>query len=240
MNFLLSKSSIFSYPLSALPSKKLLIATINAHSYNVAQIDKDFAEALNKSDVLLPDGISIVLAVWILNGFRLNKIAGEDLFLFEMNRLNKERGNCFFLGSNENTLNRIYDRAKLEFPEIKVFGFSPPYKSEFSTEENEEMISAINLCKPDVLFIGMTAPKQEKWAFKHYNELEVGHICCIGAVFDFYSGTVNRAPKWVIKIGFEWFFRLIREPGRMWRRYLIGNSKFIWSIFKEKFYAHQN
>lgn len=206
----------------------------------MAQTDKDFAEALNKSDILLPDGISIVLALRIINGFRLKKIAGADLFFFEMNRLNKQGGTCFFLGSNTITLNQIYNRAKIEFPGIKVFGFSPPYKSEFSAQDNEEMISAINLCKPDVLFVGMTAPKQEKWAFIHYNDLEVGHICCIGAVFDFYSGTVNRAPELVIKFGFEWLYRLIREPGRLWRRYLIGNSKFIWSIFKEKLWNLQN
>jgi N-acetylglucosaminyldiphosphoundecaprenol N-acetyl-beta-D-mannosaminyltransferase len=235
VSFLLSKSSVYSHPLSELSSKKLLITTINAHSYNVAQIDDDFAEALEKSDVLLPDGVSITIALRVLKGLRIKKIAGADLFFFEMNRINKQGGTCFFLGSSENTLNKIYDRVKLEFPEIKVSGFSPPYKSEFSTQDNEEMISIVNSHKPDVLFIGMTAPKQEKWAYKHFNYLHAGHICCIGAVFDFYSGTVRRAPVWVIKIGFEWLFRFIREPIRMWRRYLIGNSIFIWSIFKEKF-----
>jgi N-acetylglucosaminyldiphosphoundecaprenol N-acetyl-beta-D-mannosaminyltransferase len=201
----------------------------------VAQKDRDFAEALSKSDVLLPDGISIVIAVCILNGLRLKKIAGADLFYYEMNRLNSQVGTCFFLGSNEFTLKRIYNRAKSEFPGIKVFGFSPPYKSEFSSTDNKEMISAVNLHKPDVLFIGMTAPKQEKWVYQHFNELEVGHICCIGAVFDFYAGTVKRAPEWMIYLGLEWFYRLLKEPRRMWRRYLIGNFKFIWLVIRENF-----
>jgi N-acetylglucosaminyldiphosphoundecaprenol N-acetyl-beta-D-mannosaminyltransferase len=237
VNFSLITSSIYSYPLDALPSKKLLINTINAHCYNVAQIDEDYAEALKRSDVLLPDGVSIVIAARFLNGLKFKKIAGEDLFFYEMNRLNKMKGTCFFLGSKETTLKRIFKRANLEFPETKVFGFSPPYKSKFSDQDNAEMISAINLRKPDVLFIGMTAPKQEKWAFEHYNELESGHICCIGAVFDFYSGMYKRAPGWIIKIGLEWLYRFIQEPGRMWRRYLIGNPKFLLSIIKEKFMA---
>ena len=96
------------------------------------------------------------------------------------------------------------------------------------------MIDAVNRVEPDVLFIGMTAPKQEKWAFKYYQMLNAGHICCIGAVFDFYAGTVKRAPEWMISLGMEWFYRLIREPRRMWRRYLIGNIKFIGYILREK------
>ena len=81
----------------------------------------------------------------------------------------------------------------------------------------------------------MTAPKQEKWAYEHLSDLDARHICCIGAVFDFYAGTVSRAPGWMIAMGLEWFYRLIKEPSRMWRRYLIGNSKFIWLVIKEKF-----
>jgi N-acetylglucosaminyldiphosphoundecaprenol N-acetyl-beta-D-mannosaminyltransferase len=96
------------------------------------------------------------------------------------------------------------------------------------------MIDAVNAVEPEVLFVGMTAPKQEKWAHQHYDQLQVGHVCCIGAVFDFYAGTVKRAPNWMIRIGMEWFYRLIKEPRRMWRRYLIGNVKFIRYILIEK------
>ena len=98
-----------------------------------------------------------------------------------------------------------------------------------------KMIQAVNEIEPDVLFIGMTAPKQEKWAYHHFKALNTGHVCCIWAVFDFYAGTVNRAPQWMIKLGLEWFYRLVREPKRMWRRYLIGNVKFILLVVKEKF-----
>jgi N-acetylglucosaminyldiphosphoundecaprenol N-acetyl-beta-D-mannosaminyltransferase len=96
------------------------------------------------------------------------------------------------------------------------------------------MIDIVNEVNPDVLFVGMTAPKQEKWAYQHFGELLAGHVCCIGAVFDFYAGTVKRAPNWMILIGMEWSYRLIKEPRRMWRRYLIGNALFIGNILKEK------
>ena len=80
----------------------------------------------------------------------------------------------------------------------------------------------------------MTAPKQEKWAYEYFSKLKVGHVCSIGAVFDFYAGNIKRAPKWMIRFGLEWLYRLIKEPRRMWRRYLIYNSKFIYYILKEK------
>ena len=97
------------------------------------------------------------------------------------------------------------------------------------------MIAKVNASNPDVLFIGMTAPKQEKWAYKHYDKLKIeAHIGSIGAVFDFYAGKVNRAPKWMIKIGLEWLYRLLKEPKRMWKRYVLGNTQFIYAILREK------
>ncbi len=214
---------------------KLLITTINAHCFNLTKQDQLYREAIKSSDILIPDGISVVWAIRWLTGRRLKKIAGSDLFFYEMNRLQQNGGKCFFLGSNETTLEKIKVRIGVEYPAIEVQSYSPPYRAEFSRNENNDMVEAINKFKPDVLMIGMTAPKQEKWAYQHYTELQVGHICCIGAVFDFYAGTIRRAPDWVIRLGFEWLFRLIKEPRRMWKRYLAGNLIFIGNIFKEKF-----
>lgn len=232
---MLKNFTIYKKPLSALTDSKLLINTLNAHSYNVTQKDKVFSEALQKSDVLIPDGISVVYALRWLTGEKLNKVAGADLFFFEMNRLQLISGSCFFLGSSEAILHKIKERASREYPNINIYSYSPPFKAEFSAEENKVMINSINAVKPDVLFVGMTAPKQEKWAYKHFDELKVGHVCCIGAVFDFYAGTVSRAPQWMINIGLEWLYRLIKEPKRMWRRYLVGNVKFVWYVLREKF-----
>lgn len=213
---------------------KLLISTINAHSYNMSCVDEVFYQALLKSDVLIPDGISVVWAMRWLTGQKLKKIAGADLFFYELNHLQLVGGKCFFLGSTESILKNIKERMAKEFPNISVQTYSPPFKPEFNNEDNLAMLKEINSFQPDVLMVGMTAPKQEKWAYQHYHQLNVGHICCIGAVFDFYGGTVNRAPKWMIDLGLEWFYRLIKEPKRMWRRYLIGNLIFIRHIIHEK------
>jgi N-acetylglucosaminyldiphosphoundecaprenol N-acetyl-beta-D-mannosaminyltransferase len=233
--FLLTQTRLFSQDLQTLPIHKLLINTLNAYCFKIAQKDEAYAEALNSSDILLPDGISVVFAIKLLAGTKLKKIAGEDLFYYEMNRLNATGGSCFFLGSSESTLKRIIDRSKSEFPKVKVQKYSPPFKPEFSPEDNTKMVESINTFKPDVLFIGMTAPKQEKWAYLHFDILEAGHICCIGAVFDFYARNIKRAPRLMIVSGMEWLYRLLMEPRRMWRRYLIGNSEFVWLVIKEKF-----
>jgi len=221
-------------PLSVIDDGKILITTLNAHSFNVAKKDSKFAKCLKESDVLLPDGISVVWALSFLKGKKIEKIAGADLFFYEMNRLQEQGGSCFFLGSTEDTLRNIKDRAAKEYPEVDLHTYSPPYKSEFSIKDSATMIQAVNEIQPDALFIGLTAPKQEKWSYQHYDSLNCGHICCIGAVFDFYAGTVSRAPDWMINAGLEWFYRLIREPKRMWRRYLLGNIKFTVSILREK------
>jgi N-acetylglucosaminyldiphosphoundecaprenol N-acetyl-beta-D-mannosaminyltransferase len=224
-----------------LPSRKSLINTINAHSYNTARKDKAFAEALTQGDVLIPDGAGIVLAVRLLRNEQIERIAGWDLFQFEMRELESRhkqagsRGKVFFLGSSESVLKKIKERATTEFPHLDIYTYSPPYKPEFSDEDNRQMINAVNQIQPDLLWIGMTAPKQEKWAYTHLGALDVsGHIGTVGAVFDFYAGTIKRAPIWWQENGLEWLYRLIKEPRRMWKRYIIGNTKFLYYILMEK------
>lgn len=222
--------------LEALPEGKLLINTINAHSYNTALKDAFFAEALMKGDALIPDGASIVMACRKLKAKSqpTERIAGWDLFTMEMERLNQKGGTCFFMGSSEKVLNLIREKAKTIYPNIRIETYSPPYKPEFSEEENRAIIEAINRANPDLLWIGMTAPKQEKWAYRHWDELDIHcHCGTIGAVFDFFAGTMERAPLWWQEHSLEWLYRLLKEPKRMWRRYIIGNTLFIWNIFKE-------
>lgn len=274
--------------LGNLPKGKLLINTINAHSYNTALKDELFAEALIKGDVLIPDGASIVMACKFLKAKSRPKerIAGWDLFVHEMGELNVESlglsvegdssraqndrtdddGNVeglgvsvegdssqaqnieslgfrgerrkkrvMFLGSSEKVLALIKERAAVDYPNVEVVTYSPPYKPEFTDEENVEMVRAINEAKPDLLWIGMTAPKQEKWTYKHWGELDIDcHVGTIGAVFDFYAGTMKRAPLWWQEHSLEWLYRLLKEPKRMWRRYLVGNVLFMWNVVKLK------
>ena len=264
--------------LAALPEGKLLINTINAHSYNTARKDELFAEALTNGDVLIPDGVSIVKACrWIkAKSLPKERIAGWDLFEFEMNKLEecgmnnssldnsqsasadhsklKIQNSCsgkrlyepsakfrerpltvMFMGSSQKVLDLIVKRAAEVYPHLKIVTYSPPYKPEFSEEDNKAIVEAINAADPDLLWIGMTAPKQEKWTYSHWNELNIHcHVGTIGAVFDFFAGTVERAPMWWQRHGLEWLYRLLKEPKRMWRRYIIGNTLFLWNMLKEK------
>lgn len=232
--------------LALLPEGKLLINTINAHSYNTARKDKLFAEALMNGDVLIPDGVSIVKACrWIkAKSQPKERIAGWDLFEFEMNKLeqlgmrNVSRSplrTVMFMGSSQRVLDLIVKRAAEFYPHLKVVTYSPPYKPEFSDEDNMAIIDAINAADPDLLWIGMTAPKQEKWTYSHWEELNIHcHVGTIGAVFDFFAGTVERAPMRWQRNGLEWLYRLLKEPKRMWRRYIIGNALFLWNMLKEK------
>lgn len=229
LNILGSKAA-----LASLPEGKLLINTINAHSYNTARRDALFAEALTKGDVLIPDGVSIVKACrWIgAKSQPEERIAGWDLFEFEMERLERKGGTVMFMGSSERVLQLIVKRAAEVYPHLRVVTYSPPYKPEFSDEDNHAIISAINVAHPDLLWIGMTAPKQEKWTYTHWAELDIDcHVGTVGAVFDFFAGTVERAPLWWQRHGLEWLYRLLKEPKRMWRRYIIGNVLFLWNIF---------
>ena len=222
--------------LASLPEGKLLINTVNAHSFNTAKKDQLFADALTNGDVLIPDGVSIVKACkWIkAKSQPKERIAGWDLFFFEMSKLEKKGGTVMFMGSSQKVLDLIVKRAAVDYPHLKVVTYSPPYKPEFSDEDNKAIIDAINAANPDLLWIGMTAPKQEKWTYSHWNELNIHcHVGTIGAVFDFFAGTVERAPIWWQEHGLEWLYRLIKEPKRMWRRYIIGNTLFLWNMVRE-------
>ena len=230
--------------LARLPEGKLLINTINAHSYNTARKDALFAEALTHGDVLIPDGVSIVKACrWTkAKSQPKERVAGWDLFVFEMERLEKESEEAgakggesktvMFMGSSQRVLDLIVKRASEVYPHLKLVAYSPPYKPKFSEEDDKAIVDAINAANPDLLWIGMTAPKQEKWTYSHWNELDIHcHVGTIGAVFDFFAGTVGRAPLWWQEHGLEWLFRLLKEPRRMWRRYIHGNMLFLWNIF---------
>ena len=223
--------------LADIPQGKKLINTINAHSFNTAQKDGLFAEALRNGDYLIPDGASIVKACrWLgCKSQPKERVAGWDLFEFEMDSLNGTGGRCMFMGSSPKVLSLIVEKAKTVYPNIEIVTYSPPYKPEFTDEDNRAIVKAINDADPDLLWIGMTAPKQEKWAYSHWNELNIRcHVGTIGAVFDFFAGTYERAPRWWQEHSLEWLYRLVKEPRRMWRRYVIGNPLFLLNVRREK------
>jgi N-acetylglucosaminyldiphosphoundecaprenol N-acetyl-beta-D-mannosaminyltransferase len=212
-----------------------LIACANPHSLVIASGDPLFQKALLSADILVPDGAGIVLASKVLDGNICNRITGTDVFLGVNALLNTSKGSIFFLGSSEKNLTAIRTKMSTEYPGIRIVGtYSPPFKEIFSSSDNDAMIQAINTVHPDVLWVGMTAPKQEKWIHQNLNRLDVKLAGAIGAVFDFYTGNVARPHPAFQKLGLEWLPRLIKEPKRLWRRSFISAPIFLSWVVKAK------
>lgn len=223
------------YRFEFIPGRQVVVNTINPHSWVTAGQDRDFRQALLDSDRLLPDGTGIVLAIRWLTGLRIRKVAGSDLHRLILQHLNKVAGSVFYLGASRRTLTLITERIHAEYPRIRVNSYSPPYRDAFSEAETADMIAAVNTFRPDVLFVGMTAPKQEKWIAANRHLLHTRFISGIGAVFGFYGGSTPRPPQWMISIGLEWLGRLLKEPRRMWKRNFISTPKFLFDIVQLKF-----
>jgi N-acetylglucosaminyldiphosphoundecaprenol N-acetyl-beta-D-mannosaminyltransferase len=212
----------------------------NPHSLEGAQTDHEFDSAIKNADLIAPDGIGIVVASRILGGAIHQRVTGSDIFEGVNSELNKKKGHSvFLLGSTQDNLEKMRYKMESDFPNIRVVGtFSPPFEEEFSHEENLMMVETINRAKPDVVWVGMTAPKQEKWIYENREKLEVKLLGPIGAVFDFFTGNVKRPPPIFQEWGLEWLPRFLREPRRLWRRNLISNPKFILRVIRYKFNHH--
>lgn len=222
------------------PEKCPYFVCANPHSLEVARSDKIFARALREATIAVPDGMGVVLALKAI-GVEINgRITGSDMFAALNRRLDKCGGRAFFVGSTFPTLCRLARRTKEAFPGIEVCGiYAPSFAERVPANETAEICEMVKLSSPDVLWVGMGAPRQEKWA----NEFSTRHqgviIGPVGAVFDFHSGAIKRAPIWVQKRGLEWLVRFLREPRRLWRRTFVSGTKFvgrvIWSEVAGRF-----
>lgn len=219
------KYKVFSDDLSVISIKNdgaKVINTISPNSYGIATKDKVFDHALKKTDYLVLDGVYFALASILLNGKNIKANQGPDVFYHFMGRLNELRGKAFFLGSTVDTLEKIKKKANEKYPGIVVDYFSPPFKDEFSEEDNREILEKVNAFHPDILFVGMTCPKQEKWAIQNRERVEAGLIISIGNVFDWFAGTQKAIhPIW-FKLKLGWFIRILYRP-EIFRRN-IGNQ----------------
>lgn len=209
---------------------KLLINTFSPNSYGLALKDKNFETALKNSDLLVLDGIGIALGSILLNKKNIKKISGQDCFDHFICAANKRGWKVFFLGSSEQTLKKITDRVHIEYPMVKTAVYSPPFKQVFSPMENETMVKSINLFNPDVLFVGLTAPKQEKWAFENKNLVNARIICTIGNVFDWYAGNSKRPATIWVKLRLEWLVRIFLRP-EIFKRNTANQLKYLKDLF---------
>lgn len=212
------------------------LGCMNPHSYAVALNDVQLSAALHDADWLIPDGAGVVLASKILGGQIRERVTGSDIFRGVLGALNQAGGySVFFLGATEETLDAIRARMATDFPHVQVAGtYSPPFKPLFSDEDNARMVATINAAAPDVLWVGMTAPKQEKWLHAHRGQLNVKFAAAVGAVFDFYTGRVKRSHPVFQRLGLEWLPRLIQEPRRLWRRMFISAPVFLFAVLRAR------
>ncbi|AYN69604.1 glycosyltransferase [Euzebyella marina] len=214
---------------------KVLINTFSPNSYGLAKSDYLFEEALKKTDVLVLDGMGIAIGSILINGKNIKKIAGEDCFNHFMKLADQNRWRIFFMGSSEETLKKIKSRAIREYSNITVEFYSPPFKSEFTLEDNDIIVQSINDFEPDVLFVGLTAPKQEKWAYFHRDLVNARIISTIGNVFDWYAGNSKRPSKIWIKLRLEWFIRIFLRP-EIFKRNTKNQMKFFKDVILHVLY----
>ncbi len=210
----------------------------NPHSLEIAEKDPFFKTALKEADLITPDGSGIVLASKILGGNIRSRVTGSGVFRELSKELNSIGGyKYFFLGSTEENLSLIRNNLRIDYPDIELAGtYSPPFKPEFSEEDNDKMIKAVNDSGANILWVGMTAPKQEKWVFQNRDKLNVNFIGPVGAVFDFYVGNIKRSSNFFLKYGLEWLPRLFQEPRRLWRRMFVSAPKFVFRVLLQKIF----
>ena len=212
------------------------LGCINPHSYAVAREDGRFESALRGADWLVPDGAGILLAGKVLGAPIPERVTGSDVFEGVMAGLDaRGGGRVFFLGSTGSTLAKIREKCARDFPNVEVVGtYSPPFVPAYSEEETRAMCDAVAAASPDVLWVGMTAPKQEKWIAENRHRLEARFAAAIGAVFDFYVGNVKRSHPAFQRVGLEWLPRLVQEPRRLWRRTFVSGPRFLWDVARAR------
>jgi len=206
----------------------VVFACANPHSLVTAQEDIMFRAALNNASLVVADGVGVTLMAKIAGVSVGPRITGTEYFLSLMHALERRgAAKVFFFGSSPQVLARISERMRREFPNVKLCGILSPPFDRWSADANSRMLETIKTAEPDILWVGMTAPKQERWVEENRYQLRAAVIASVGAVFDFFAETNPRAPEWMCKLGIEWLYRLAREPRRMWRRTLISAPKFV-------------
>ncbi len=195
--------------------------------------DPQALTSVNSADLATPDGMPVVWLGRFKGHKNIKRVYGPDLLL-EICGLSEKRGyRNYFYGSTSEVLAGLSENLQRMFPDLAIVGrYSPPFR--ILTEGEEKQIAEnINKENPDVLWVGLGSPKQDIWMHRNRPRLNASIIIGVGAAFDFIAGTKRQAPKWMQRLGLEWFFRLIAEPGRLWKRYIIGNSLFMYMLTKE-------
>ncbi|GAC1436504.1 MAG: WecB/TagA/CpsF family glycosyltransferase [Terriglobales bacterium] len=209
------------------------IAVTNVHVLMEARHEPSFRRVLDSADLCVPDGMPLV---WIgrSHGFPLeHRVYGPDLLLDFCRATETKHYRHFFYGGQPGVPEKLAARLKDKFPSLEIAGtYSPPFRA-LTPQEDTQIIESINQAAPDVLWVGLGCPKQEHWMFQHRDRLRVPVQVGVGQAFDLHAGRLKQAPSWMRNHGFEWLFRLASEPRRLWRRYLLYNSEFVFNELLE-------
>lgn len=213
----------------AINGESRCVCLCNVHSAVTAQTDYEFSSVLSQSDLVLPDGMPIA---WVLRsrGFKSQpRISGPDLMWKCAEKFEQLEQSVFLYGSTIESLDKLMGVMSVAFPRLNIVGsISPPFR-ELSSEEEANIVTTINDSGAHALFVALGCPKQEQWMLKNRGTINAV-MFGFGAAFDFHAGNVKRAPVWMQRSGLEWLHRLVSEPRRLWRRYLVTNTKFIFSV----------
>lgn len=213
--------------------QKNYVCVTPAHGIMECQRNESLRSVFNGSGLTTPDGMSIV---WILNllGYRhVKRVYGPDLMKAVCKHSSENtKYRHFFYGGKAGIPERLSEELKNLYPNLEIVGtYSPPFRK-LTPEEDEKIINSINKLSPDIIWVGISTPKQEKWMASHINQLNASVIIGVGAAFDFLSGSKNQAPKWIQRSGLEWIYRLVNEPRRLWRRY-VQYPRFIILVIRQ-------
>ena len=217
------------------------VVTPNVDHLIRLQKDKFFFQIYEKANLILADGMPLLWAAKFFSTPLKEKISGSDLFP-ELCKMSAEKNyRLFFIGGRPNAALITSNKMREKYNGIKIVGtYSPPFGFEKSEYENKKIRDLIIKSKPDILFVGLGSPKQEIWIKNHSNELKVPVSIGIGVTFEFFSGMVRRAPKWMQKCGLEWLWRLMMEPRRLWVRYVVDDMPFLKLVLEQKFKRTSN
>jgi N-acetylglucosaminyldiphosphoundecaprenol N-acetyl-beta-D-mannosaminyltransferase len=211
--------------------KRIVQNGLNAASICQLVVNKDLKNAYKHSDLVNIDGMSIVWALRFLGHQIPERVACPDLTDDILALANKNNYSVFLLGAQESTLSLCETNIKDNFPGLRIVGSQNGY---FKQHEELAIIEKIKRANPDILLLGMPSPFKELFTEKYKHDLSIKYYLGVGGLFEIFAGEKKRAPRWMQNLGMEWFYRFAQEPLRLWRRYLIGNLKFVWLVFKEK------
>jgi N-acetylglucosaminyldiphosphoundecaprenol N-acetyl-beta-D-mannosaminyltransferase len=209
------------------------VAVTGMHGVMEAQHDHLFKTILNTADMVVSDGMPLVWA-GRRHGFPMKRrVYGPELMLTFCKETAHKGYRHYFYGGATEVPGELAHSLQTRFPGMHIAGtFSPPFRA-LTKEEDDEIVARINEAKADILWVGLSTPKQERWMYEHRDKLNVPVLMGVGAAFDLNSGRLKQAPPWMRENGLEWFFRLLMEPRRLWKRYLVYGSKFAWNVSLE-------